>query len=180
MRAARRALLGCAAALAVVVAGCATGQAAPVATPLRPKWMPPPMDCPPEAVDQMARMEIKVGQRIPVVVDETQNRPGSAHYKSRFVMSLPKDQKGELANMSIAGYLYVANHRVFGRYDRAYVRDSEGGKVRDFYEVPFCGVLLDPRWDKDGEGIISYLGPEPGTAVVQDSRGVILVVDRFP
>jgi hypothetical protein len=181
MSAARRAMLGCFAALAAGLAsGCASGPVTPVATALRPKWMPPPMTCPPETVELMARRGLKVGQRIPVVVDETQNRPGSAHYKSRFVMSLPKDPEGELKDMSIAGYLYVANHRVFGRFDRAYVRYSEGGKVRDFYEVPFCGVLLDPRWDKDGEGLISYLGPEPGTAVVQDSRGVILVVDRFP
>ncbi|HEX8706413.1 MAG TPA: hypothetical protein VF815_46695 [Myxococcaceae bacterium] len=181
MSAARRALLGCLAALGASVAlGCASGPETPVDEPLRPKWMPPAMTCPPDAVDRMARRGIKVGQRIPVVVDETQNRPGSAHYKSRFVMSLPLGQEGELKDMSIAGYLYVANHRVFGRYDRAYVRDYEDGKVRDFYEVPFCGVLLDPRWDKDGEGILSYLGPEPGTAVVQDSRGVILVVDRFP
>jgi hypothetical protein len=182
MPAQRRALLVCTAALVAGGAlGCASsGPEAPVATPLRPKWMPPEMTCPPEAVEQMARMGIQVGQRIPVVVDETQNRPGSAHYKSRFVMSLPQVEQGELKDMSIAGYLYVANHRVFGRYDRAYVRYYEDGKVRDFYEVPFCGVLLDPRWDKDGEGIISYLGPEPGTAVVQDSRGVILVVGRFP
>ena len=181
MSAARRALPRCSAALVASLAlGCASGPVEPVATTLRPEWMPPPMTCPPEAVDRMEARGIKVGQRIPVVVDETQNRPGSAHYKSRFVMSLPQGQEGELKDMSIAGYLYVANHRVFGRYDRAYVRDYEGGKVRDFYEVPFCGVLLDPRWDKDGEGILSYLGPEPGTAVVQDSRGVILVVDQFP
>ncbi len=114
------------------------------------------------------------------MVDETQNRTGSAHYKSRFVMSLPKVEEGELKDMSIAGYLYVANHRVFGRYDRAYVRYYENGKLRDFYEVPFCGVLVDPRWDKDGEGILAYPGPERGTAVVQDSKGVIEVVDRFP
>jgi hypothetical protein len=159
--------------------GCASDPE-PVVTSLRPKWMPPEMSCPADAVAQMQRMGLKVGDRIPVVVDETQNRPGSAHYKSRFVMSLPKVEEGELKDMSIAGYLYVANHRVFGRYDRAYVRYYEGGKLRDFYEVPFCGVLLDPRWDKDGEGIISYPGPERGTAVVQDSRGIILVVDHFP
>ncbi|MDY7228476.1 hypothetical protein [Hyalangium rubrum] len=146
----------------------------------RPKWMPPEMKCSSDAIAQMERMQLKVGDRIPVVVDETQNRPGSAHYKSRFVMSLPKVEEGELKDMSIAGYLYVANHRVFGRYDRAYVRYYEDGKLRDFYEVPFCGVLVDPRWDKDGEGIISYPGPEPGTAVVQDSQGVIQVVDQFP
>jgi hypothetical protein len=159
--------------------GCASAPAQ-VVTSQRPSWMPPVMTCPAETVEQMERMGIKVGARIPVVVDETQNRPGSARYKSRFVMSLPKVEEGELKNMSIAGYLYVANHRVFGRYDRAYVRYYEDGKLRDFYEVPFCGVLLDPRWDKDGEGIIAYPGKERGTAVVQDSKGIILVVDRFP
>jgi hypothetical protein len=159
--------------------GCASAPAQVVKSQ-RPSWMPPEMTCPPDTVEQMKRMGLKVGDRIDVVVDETQNRPGSAHYKSRFVMSLPKVEEGELKNMSIAGYLYVANHRVFGRYDRAYVRYYEEGKLRDFYEVPFCGVLLDPRWDKDGEGIISYPGKERGTAVVQDSKGVILVVDRFP
>lgn len=168
---------------AVLTAGLGSGCArapAPVVTSQRPKWMPPEMVCPQDAVEQMKRMGLKVGDRIPVVVDETQNRPGSAHYRSRFVMSLPKVEEGELKDMSIAGFLYVANHRVFGRYDRAYVRYYEGGKLRDFYEVPFCGVLLDPRWDKDGEGIISYPGPERGTAVVQDSKGIILVVERFP
>ena len=159
--------------------GCASAPVAEVVSQ-RPKWMPPEMTCPADAVAAMERMGLKVGDRIPVVVDETQNRPGSAHYKSRFVMSLPKVEEGELKDMSIAGYLYVANHRVFGRYDRAYVRYYEDGKLRDFYEVPFCGVLLDPRWDKDGEGIISYPGPERGTAVVQDSRGIIQVVERFP
>jgi len=160
-------------------AGCVSAPA-PVVTSQRPKWMPPEMVCPADAVEQMQRMGLKVGDHIPVVVDETQNRPGSAHYKSRFVMSLPKVEQGELKDMSIAGYLYVANHRVFGRYDRAYVRYYEGGKLRDFYEVPFCGVLVDPRWDKDGEGIIAYPGPERGTVVVQDSKGIIQVVDRFP
>lgn len=159
--------------------GCASAPAQ-VVTSQRPSWMPPVMTCPVGTVEQMERMGLKVGARIPVVVDETQNRPGSAHYKSRFVMSLPKVEEGELKNMSIAGYLYVANHRVFGRYDRAYVRYYEDGKLRDFYEVPFCGVLMDPRWDKDGEGIIAYPGKERGTAVVQDSKGIILVVDRFP
>jgi hypothetical protein len=159
--------------------GCASAPAQ-VVTSQRPKWMPPEMTCPQETVEQMEGMGLKVGTRIPVVVDETQNRPGSARYKSRFVMSLPKVEEGELKDMSIAGYLYVTNHRVFGRYDRAYVRNYEDGKLRDFYEVPFCGVLLDPRWDKDGEGIISYPGKERGTAVVQDSQGIILVVDRFP
>lgn len=152
----------------------------PVVASQRPTWMPPEMKCPSEAVEQMRKMGLTLGQRIPVVVDETQTRPGSARYKSRFVMSVPKVEEGELKDVSIAGYLYVANHRVFGRYDRAYVRYYEGGKLRDFYEVPFCGVLLDPRWDKDGEGIISYPGPERGTAVVQDAKGVIEVVDRFP
>jgi hypothetical protein len=166
--------------LAVVLgAGCASAPA-PVVTTKRPKWMPPVLVCPQDAVDQMQRMGLKVGDHIPVVVDETQNRPGSAHYKSRFVMSLPKVEEGELKDMSIAGYLYVSNHRVFGRFDRAYVRYYENGKLRDFYEVPFCGVLVDPRWDKDGEGIIAYPGPERGTAVVQDSKGIIEVVDRFP
>ncbi|MFL5349453.1 MAG: hypothetical protein ACJ8AT_32030 [Hyalangium sp.] len=164
---------------ACLSAGCASAPA-PVVTAQRPKWMPPVMTCPADALEQMKRMGLKVGDHIPVVVDETQNRPGSAHYKSRFVMSLPKVEQGELKDMSIAGYLYVANHRVFGRYDRAYVRYYEGGKLRDFYEVPFCGVLVDPRWDKDGEGIIAYPGPERGTAVVQDSKGIIEVVDRFP
>jgi hypothetical protein len=181
VRTAGRASCVYAAALAVSLgAGCASGPKEPVETSLRPTWMPPKMECPPDAVEVMKRMGLSVGDRIPVVVDETQNRPGSAHYKSRFVMSQPKVEQGELKDISIAGYLYVANHRVFGRYDRAYVRQYEGGKVRDFYEVPFCGVLLDPRWDKDGEGLISYLGPEQGTAVVQDSRGVIQVVERFP
>lgn len=159
--------------------GCASAPA-PVVVSQRPTWMPPVMSCPADAIEQMNRMGLKVGDRIPIVVDETQNRPGSAHYRSRFVMSLPQVEEGELKDLSIAGYLYVANHRVFGRYDRAYVRYYENGKLRDFYEVPFCGVLLDPRWDKDGEGIISYPGPERGTAVVQDSKGVILVVDHFP
>ncbi|SET30506.1 hypothetical protein [Stigmatella erecta] len=159
--------------------GCASKPAL-VAESQRPSWMPPEMKCPQEAPEQMKKMGLMLGDRIPVVVDETQNRPGSARYKSRFVMSVPKVEEGELKDVSIAGYLYVANHRVFGRYDRAYVRYYEDGKVRDFYEVPFCGVLLDPRWDKDGEGILSYPGPERGTAVVQDARGVILVVDRFP
>src|SRR4029077_15079779 len=120
--------------------GCASTPE-PVVQSLRPPWMPPLMTCPADATEQMKRMGLKVGDRIPVVVDETQNRPGSAHYKSRFVMSLPKVEQGELKDMSIAGYLYVANHRVCGRYDRAYVRYYEGGKLRDFYEVPFCGVL---------------------------------------
>jgi hypothetical protein len=160
--------------------GCASAPTAPAETAVRPKWKPPVMTCPPDALDQMKRMNLKIGERIHVVVDETQNRPGSAHYKSRFVMSLPKVEEGELKDVSIAGYLYVANHRVFGRYDRAYVRYYEGGKLRDFYEVPFCGVLMDPHWDKDGEGLISYPGPERGTAVVQDSKGIIEVVDRFP
>lgn len=159
--------------------GCATAPA-PEVGPERPKWMPPVMKCPADAQEQMKRMGLKKGDRIPVVVDETQNRAGSAHYKSRFVMSLPKVEEGELKDMSIAGYLYVANHRVFGRYDRAYVRYYESGKLRDFYEVPFCGVLVDPRWDKDGEGIVAYPGPERGTAVVQDSKGIIEVVDSFP
>lgn len=180
MPAAWRALLVAAAtALVCLGAGCVSAPE-PVQTSLRPKWMPPEMKCSEDAIVQMERMKLKVGDRIPVVVDETQNRPGSAHYKSRFVMSLPKVEEGELKDMSIAGYLYVANHRVFGRYDRAYVRYYENGKLRDFYEVPFCGVLLDPRWDKDGEGLVSYPGPEQGTAVVQDSRGIIQVVDRFP
>jgi hypothetical protein len=164
---------------ACVGLGCASAPK-PVVTAQRPKWMPPVMTCPADAVYQMQRMGLKVGDRIPVVVDETQNRPGSAHYKSRFVMSLPKVEEGELKDLSIAGYLYVANHRVFGRYDRAYVRYYEAGKLRDFYEVPFCGVLVDPRWDKDGEGIIAYPGPERGTAVVQDTQGIIQVVDSFP
>jgi hypothetical protein len=177
----RRALRGAAAVLAAGLAsGCTRAPAPVVAAQQRPRWMPPQMTCPAAAVEQMRRMGLNVGDRISVVVDETQNRPGSAHYKSRFVMSLPKVEEGELKDVSIAGYLYVASHRVFGRYDRAYVRYYEGGKLRDFYEVPFCGVLLDPRWDKDGEGIISYPGPERGTAVVQDSKGIILVVDHFP
>ena len=137
------------------------------------------MACPADAVDQMQRMGLKVGDHIPVVVDETQNRPGSAHYKSRFVMSLPKVEEGELKDMSIAGYLYVANHRVFGRYDRAYVRYYEGGKLRDFYEVPFCGVLVDPPLGQGRRGDHRLPGPRErhsGGA----GLGIIEVVDAFP
>jgi hypothetical protein len=83
-------------------------------------------------------------------------------------------QVKQLPGARIGGRLYVTKHRVFGRYDRIFL--PEGGAM----SVPFCGILLDARWDKDGEGLIAYPSPMKGFSVVQDNTGVILVVDKYP
>lgn len=161
--------------------GCASAPP-PAPVPKRAAWLPPEKKCPWDAMLHMKKMGLKVGDRIPVIVDALQDHAGSGRYANGMVHALPRNVKvelknvmkveGELSTVRLVGKLYVANHRVFGRYDRALMPAG--------YSVPFCGVLLDPRWDRDGEGLISYSGPERGTAVVKDTRGVIEVVERFP
>ena len=161
--------------------GCASAPP-PAPTVKRPTWLPPEKACPWDALMHMKKMGLKAGDRIPVVVDALQDHPGSARYANGYVHALPRNVKvelknvlkveGELATVRIGGRLHVAGHRVFGRYDRVHMPAG--------YSVPFCGILVDPRWDRDGEGLISYAGPERGTAVVQDTYGVIEVVERFP
>lgn len=164
-----------------VALGCASAPP-PAPKPKRPTWMPPEKVCAWDAMLHMKKMGLKAGDRIPVVVDALQDHQGSARYANGSVHALPRNVKvdvknvmkveGELATVRIGGRLYVAGHRVFGRYDRVHMPAG--------YSVPFCGILLDPRWDRDGEGLISYPSPERGTAVVQDVYGVIEVVERFP
>ncbi len=180
MRRKKSAVLSLVAALGVGL-GCASAPQ-PVPGPKRAAWLPPEKKCPWDAMLHMEKMGLKPGDRIPVIVDALQDHAGSARYANGAVHALPRNVKvdlknvlkveGELATVRIGGRLYVAGHRVFGRYDRVHMPAG--------YSVPFCGVLLDPRWDRDGEGLISYSGPERGTAVVQDTHGVIEVVERFP
>lgn len=166
--------LGWMTALVVVGAGC--GHAGDVAPkPERPKWMPPEGTCPKGALVQMERLGLKPGDKVPVIVDAIQDHPGPARYNYSFVIALPRDD-GEktLPGARIGGRLYVTKHRVFGRYDRIFLPESGA------MSVPFCGVLLDARWDRDGEGLIAYPSPMKGFSVVQDNTGVILVVDQYP
>ena len=141
----------------------------------RPKWMPPEGDCPRGALLQMERLGLKPGDKVPVIVDTIQDHPGPARYNYSFVIALPRAEgEKQLPGARIGGRLYVTKHRVFGRYDRIFL--PEGGAM----SVPFCGILLDARWDKDGEGLIAYPSPMKGFSVVQDNTGVILVVDKYP
>ncbi|AFE06838.1 putative lipoprotein [Corallococcus coralloides DSM 2259] len=141
----------------------------------RPAWMPPEGTCPRGAQLQMERLGLKVGDRIPVIVDSIQDHPGPARYNYSFVIALPQAEgEAKLPGARIGGRLYVTKHRVFGRYDRIFTPESGATSV------PFCGVLLDTRWDRDGEGLIAYPSPMKGFSVVQDNTGVIQVVDRYP
>lgn len=172
----------CVSLLLTLLLGCASAPPPAAEAPKRPTWMPPEKACTWEAQMYMKKMGLKPGDRFAVVVDALQDHAGSAHYSNGFVHALPRNVKvelknvmkveGELATVRIGGRLYVAGHRVFGRYDRVLMPAG--------YSVPFCGILLDPRWERDGEGLISYAGPERGTAVVQDTYGVMEVVDKFP
>jgi hypothetical protein len=163
---------------AVLVSGllsaCTHGKEAS-AKPERPKWMPPEGDCPKGSVLQMERLGLKPGDRVPVIVDSIQDHPGPARYNYSFVIATPRAE-GEkmLPGARIGGRLFVTKHRVFGRYDRIFVPESGASSV------PFCGVLLDSRWDKDGEGLVAYPSPMKGFSVVQDNTGILLVVDRYP
>ncbi|MBJ6759343.1 hypothetical protein JGU66_01125 [Myxococcaceae bacterium JPH2] len=171
----RRGVLGLSV-LAMLGAWVGCGHAAPVEVkPERPKWMPPDGDCPKGSQLQMQRLGLKAGDRIPVIVDSIQDHPGPARYNYSFVIATPRaDGEKMLPGARIGGRLFVTKHRVFGRYDRIFVPESGA------LSVPFCGVLLDSRWDRDGEGLIAYPSPMKGFSVVQDNTGVILVVDRYP
>ena len=158
----------------LVAAGCRTSSASSQG-PARPKWMPPEGTCPRGALLQMERLGLKPGDKVPVIVDAIQDHPGPARYNYSFVIALPREQgEQQLPGARIGGRLYVTKHRVFGRYDRIFL--AESGAM----SVPFCGILLDSRWDKDGEGLIAYPSPMKGFSVVQDNTGVIQVVDRYP
>ncbi|MFY2561385.1 hypothetical protein ACN469_27540 [Corallococcus terminator] len=164
------------AALVVAVGGAGCGHTKDAAPkPERPKWMPPEGTCPKGSLVQMERLGLKPGDKIPVIVDAIQDHPGPARYNYSFVIALPREG-GEkmLPEARFGGRLYVTKHRVFGRYDRVFL--PEGGAM----SVPFCGILLDARWDRDGEGLIAYPSPMKGFSVVQDNTGVILVVDQYP
>ncbi|GHG64409.1 hypothetical protein [Comamonas sp. JC664] len=155
------------------VAGCGHSKSA-AAGPERPKWMPPEGTCPRGALLQMERLGLKPGDKVPVIVDAIQDHPGPARYNYSFVIALPRDTgEQQLPGARIGGRLYVTKHRVFGRYDRIFLPESGAS-------VPFCGILLDARWDRDGEGLIAYPSPMKGFSVVQDNTGVIQVVDRYP
>ncbi|AEI69135.1 hypothetical protein [Corallococcus macrosporus] len=156
------------------LAGC-RGASASAQGPARPKWMPPDGACPRGALIQMERLGLKPGDKVPVIVDAIQDHPGPARYNYSFVIALPRDAgEAQLPGARIGGRLYVTKHRVFGRYDRIFLPESGA------MSVPFCGILLDSRWDKDGEGLIAYPSPMKGFSVVQDNTGVIQVVDRYP
>lgn len=145
------------------------------ARPARPKWMPPEGACPRGALLQMERLGLKPGDKVPVIVDAIQDHPGPARYNYSFVIALPRGEgEQKLPGARIGGRLYVTKHRVYGRYDRIFLPESGGGSV------PFCGILLDSRWDQDGEGLIAYPSPIKGFSVVQDNTGVIQVVDTYP
>src|SRR5215217_358598 len=156
----------------VVAGGVGCGTTKDVAPkPERPKWMPPEGTCPKGSLVQMDRLGLKPGDKIPVIVDAIQDHPGPARYNYSFVIALPREEgETKLPGARIGGRLYVTKHRVFGRYDRVFL--PEGGAM----SVPFCGILLDARWDRDGEGLIAYPSPMKGFSVVQDNTGVILVV----
>jgi len=160
----------------VVAGGVGCGTTKDVAPkPERPKWMPPEGTCPKGSLVQMDRLGLKPGDKIPVIVDAIQDHPGPARYNYSFVIALPREEgETKLPGARIGGRLYVTKHRVFGRYDRVFL--PEGGAM----SVPFCGILLDARWDRDGEGLIAYPSPMKGFSVVQDNTGVILVVDQYP
>ncbi len=157
-----------------LLAGCRHTQGEGVKAE-RPKWMPPEGDCPRGALLQMERLGLKPGDKVPVIVDAIQDHPGPARYNYSFVIALPReDGEKKLPGARIGGRLYVTKHRVFGRYDRIFLPESGA------MSVPFCGVLLDARWDRDGEGLIAYPSPMKGFSVVQDNTGIIQVVDRYP
>jgi hypothetical protein len=158
----------------VVLAGCRHTEEVE-AKPERPKWMPPEGACPKGSLLQMERLGLKPGDRIPVIVDAIQDHPGPARYNYSFVIALPRDEgEKKLPGARIGGRLYVTKHRVFGRYDRIFLPESGA------MSVPFCGILLDSRWDRDGEGLIAYPSPMKGFSVVQDNTGVIQVVEVYP
>lgn len=166
--------LGVLAVLLGLLAGCRHTEEVE-AKPERPKWMPPEGACPKGSLLQMERLGLKPGDRIPVIVDAIQDHPGPARYNYSFVIALPREEgEKKLPGARIGGRLYVTKHRVFGRYDRIFLPESGA------MSVPFCGILLDARWDRDGEGLIAYPSPMKGFSVVQDNTGVILVVDTYP